>query len=278
MIERKEVDMTTRKTANSKPAHGTGEWAVANVNIQNGCEHDCGYCYAKAMAIRFHRNTPKRWKHPQPRSKALDQGFRRRSGTIMFPSTHDITRTNLDVCVTTLRGLLTAGNRVLIVSKPDPVCIRRLCRDLRPFKDRILFRFTVGSANNRVLKYWEPGAPSFAQRLAALRHAHRHGYATSVSCEPMLDDRIEAVITAVRPYVTDAIWLGKANRFRQMVTLNSPGNRGMLRQAAALVASQDDDAIRALYARFKNDPLIKWKDSIKKIAGIKRPTRKGLDV
>ena len=50
--------MTTRETAVPKPAHGTGEWAAGNVNIQNGCEHNCLYCYAKAMAIRFRRNTP----------------------------------------------------------------------------------------------------------------------------------------------------------------------------------------------------------------------------
>jgi DNA repair photolyase len=267
-----------RKTANTKPAHGTGEWAASNVNIQRGCEHDCAYCYAKAMAVRFHRTTPARWKKPRATTANVGRRFTKRGGRIMFPSSHDITPENVDKCVAVLKAMLSAGNEVLIVSKPDPDCISRLCKELKPFRARVLFRFTIGSADDAVLKYWEPGAPSFSQRLAALKHAFKQGYGTSVSCEPMLDEKIGAVIDAVRAHVTDAIWLGKANRIRQMVALNSPGNKEMLQRASALVAMQNDEAIGALYARFKNDPLIKWKDSIKKIAGITRPTRKGLDV
>jgi hypothetical protein len=40
----------------------------------------------------------------------------------------------------------------------------------------------------------------------------------------------------------------------------------------------DEKAVKALYARFKNDPMIKWKESIKKIVGIEVPVEKGLDV
>jgi hypothetical protein len=35
---------------------------------------------------------------------------------------------------------------------------------------------------------------------------------------------------------------------------------------------------RRLYARHRDDTVIKWKDSIKKVVGIERPTEKGLDV
>ena len=211
-------------------------------------------------------------------ARSQQRRFMQRSGRIMFPSSHDITPKNIEECVAVLRSMVWAGNTVLIVSKPDPDCIRRLCRELLPFKDSIMFRFTIGSADDAVLKYWEPGSPAYAQRIAALRHAHEQGFATSVSCEPMLDDKVDAVIEAVHPCVTDAIWLGKANHIRQMVTLNSPGDQAALRRAKALVALQNDDAIKKLYNRFKTDPLIKWKDSIKRVIGIERPTLKGLDI
>ena len=39
--------MTTATFQTTRPATGTREWAASNVNIQDGCEHDCLYCYAK---------------------------------------------------------------------------------------------------------------------------------------------------------------------------------------------------------------------------------------
>lgn len=44
------------------------------------------------------------------------------------------------------------------------------------------------------------------------------------------------------------------------------------------MALQNDDAIRALFARYKDDPKIKWKDSIKQVVGLQRPTTSGMDV
>ncbi len=49
--------MNTAVIQKTKPPTGTQEWAASNVNIQDGCEHDCRYCYAKTMAIRFKRAT-----------------------------------------------------------------------------------------------------------------------------------------------------------------------------------------------------------------------------
>jgi hypothetical protein len=34
----------------------------------------------------------------------------------------------------------------------------------------------------------------------------------------------------------------------------------------------------ALYARHRHDPKIKWKDSIKAVVGLHRPTAAGLDL
>ena len=141
-----------------------------------------------------------------------------------------------------------------------------------------MFRLTIGSANNRILRFWEPGAPTFDQRVKALIHAHEAGFATSVSCEPMLDGNIDAVISEARPYVTDAIWLGKANQLSQMTSLNCPNDTTTARRADELIAMQSDAAIRQLYSRYKNDPLITWKDSIKIVVGIQRPSQKGLDI
>ena len=269
--------MSTATVQIPRPPTGTQEWAASNVNIQDGCEHDCRYCYAKTMAIRFKRATVASWAKPRLRQHDLDRGFTHRSGRIMFPTAHDITDKNIGECLSVIIRMLDAGNDLLIVSKPWLTCITRLCEELAPYRSQIVFRFSIGSADTKVLSYWEPGAPSFKERIASLRTAHLRDYQTSVSGEPMLDGNPDALIAAVRPYVTDSIWLGKINRLRNILPLNCPRDPEAVRRGDALVALQSDNAIRALYARHRKDPLIKWKDSIKTVIGLDRPATAGLD-
>ena len=196
----------------------------------------------------------------------------------MFPTAHDITEKNIDACLVVLKKMLTAGNDLLIVSKPCLPCVERLCTELEPFRGQVVFRFSIGSASSAVLKFWEPGAPTFKQRLACLKAAYLRDFQTSVSCEPMLDDRIDWVVSAVHEYVTDSIWLGKINRLRSILPQNCPNDREAVRKGEKLMAAHNDDAIRALYVRYCDDPKIKWKDSIKKVIGIDRPSENGLDI
>ncbi len=93
----------------------------------------------------------------------------------------------------------------------------------------------------------------------------------------MLDDRIDRVVEAVHPFVTDSIWLGKSNRLRSILPQNCPNDAEAMRKGEQLMATQDDAAIQTLYARYQNDPKIKWKDSIKAVVGLDRPTSAGLD-
>jgi hypothetical protein len=226
------------------------------------------------------------WRNPRPRRDTIEKGYRRRLRedgsvkTIMYPSTHDITPRNLGDCLTVLRKMLAAGNRVLIVSKPQLECIQALCAELADYKDQILFRFTIGSADDEVLGFYEPGAPGYEERISALRFAHEQGYETSVSSEPMLDDNIHQVIADARPFVTHSIWLGKANNLRARVSLNCQGALLVEARECAegLIALQCDENIIALYERYKYDDLIRYKDSIKKVVGIESPREPGLDI
>lgn len=75
----------------------------------------------------------------------------------MFPTTHDIHPTNLPECITVLTRMLVEGNKVLVVTKPWLDCVKGLCRDLRTYKVQVAFRFTIGSDDDAILQYWEPG-------------------------------------------------------------------------------------------------------------------------
>lgn len=101
-------------------------------------------------------------------------------------------------------------------------------------------------------------------------------YQTSVSCEPMLDGHIQAVIKATKPYVADSIWLGLANRLHHAFAINCPGDRDLktLAMANRLIWIMTEGFIHSLYRRYRGNTVIKFKDSIKKIIEIPRPTVK----
>ena len=229
------------------------------------------------MAIRFKRKTPNTWKNEEINWASFNQKIRRREGFIMFPSTHDITIKHLDLTIDFLKRLLERGNKVLIVSKPSYICIKQICDTFYEFRSNILFRFTIGSSDSETLKFWEPNAPDYDERKKALVYAFERGFHTSISCEPMLDDRIDTVIDDLSQYVTDAIWLGKMNYVFKRLRTN--GHLDVKDQIAAerIMVWQSDESIKALYERFKGNPQIKWKESIKKVIGLKVSTIKGED-
>jgi hypothetical protein len=233
---------------------------------------------AKSMAIRFKRKTPVTWKNEVLAPGKIQKGFHKRNGRIMFPSSHDITPAHLDECMIFLKNILGPGNEVLVVSKPHFDCIKRVCDELFAYKDKIMFRFTMGSVESRTLKFWEPNAPDFAERLESLNYAFEKGFQTSISCEPILDNHAGDLIALVSPYVTNSIWLGKVNNLLGRLKVNGKNDHATTQRAKDLLELQSDQKIRQLYSQYKDNPLIKWKASIKKVVGLKVPTESGLDV
>jgi len=201
--------------ARKKITLGTKEWASSNINLISGCSHDCRYCYARKMAIRFKRKTEESWKIMELNKKKLFQNFKKRKGRIMFPTSHDITPQFKEECFLVLKKLLDAGNSVLITSKPHFDIIKELCVNFEKYKDLIQFRFTITSLNNNILEFWEPGAPSFEERLQSLKFANFVKYKTSVSIEPFLDKDPIALVKKLYPYVSETIWIGKMNYLKR---------------------------------------------------------------
>lgn len=259
---------------------GTKEWATSTVNAIEGCSHNCWYCYARSNAARFKRR-PADWWHVEKTMFAVStQRFGKRRGRVMFPSAHDITPANLHACLDVLRRLLRAGNEVLVVSKPHLACVKEICQDeevRRSPRHLLTFRFTIGSRDDRVLSFWEPGAPSLVVREASLRYAFLNGFNTSVSAEPMLDTEPDLLIERVLGLVTDTLWLGRANSLAARLSLNGAPPE-VLEAGRKLMADQSDDWCRDLYERWRHHPKIRFKDSIKRVVGLESPKRAGMDM
>ena len=257
---------------------GTREWAEYNANIIDGCSHDCKYCYSKEMAIRFKRKTSATWAVEKLRPSSLNKKITLKSGRIMFPSSHDIHPNHLSPIIDFLGKLLKVGNSVLIVTKPHFKCITKICSSFSEYRNQILFRFTIGSNNSTTLRFWEPGAPSFEERLACLEHAYENDFETSVSCEPALDRDLSSLIDTLLPFVTNSIWIGKPNALNHRLKMNGFCDSATVQKASALLGELSDDYLESLYLKYKVNPIVKWKESVKRVIGLNIPMIAGLDI
>lgn len=261
----------------NKPIRGTREWAVAEINCSMGCPHGCRYCYARYDLVeRKGAVTSKQWSSCRVLADEVSCKRPLYPGQVMFPSAHDIIPENLEACLSVLKNLLEAGNKVLVVSKPHLDCIQRLCSELSDAREQLLFRFTITARDNRILELWEPHAPRFEERKACLEYAFAKGFATSVSVEPMLDTADVAAMTReLLPFITDSIWLGKMNRIERRVACES---REMQKEIERIEQGQNDARLLQLYHELRSIPQVRWKESVKKVVGLELAEEPGLDI
>jgi len=245
-----------------KSEYGVGEWAGYSYNIGIGCEHNCLYCYARTDALKY-GNIASGSCWPTEKVNAYKVNIQDKvDKRVMFPSTHDISPKYLATYIRTLDNILKAGNDVLVVSKPHLECIKELCRKFTDYQDQIEFRFTMGTVDDKVSKFWEPGAPLPMERLNSLKYAYDAGYKTSVSMEPMLEGYSEAmaVYRTVTQYVTETVWIGTMRQLGQRVDLS---DQIYSKAVDEIIDLQSDANIMRLYSELKDDIKVRWKDSIK---------------
>lgn len=252
--------------AKQKRKTGTREWAEVSKNIMFGCRNNCRYCYARRNACRFGQlSDPGGWT-TMVQSAGSHAAFRKEKGRIMFPTAHDLFPDHLPAIEKNLRGWLDKGNSILIVTKPRQDVIEHLVDILDP-SDPVVFRFTIGSMDDEILRFWEPGAPSFSERFTCLRLANSEGFITSVSSEPFLDGDVVRMAKLLLPYVSDSMWIGKMNRIRERVDVTGWSEQD-LRFLSAVEIVQRDEAILEIYESLKDEPKIRWKDSVKTLLGL----------
>lgn len=251
-----------------KSKTGTKEWAETTLNIAKGCEHNCRYCYARNMLVdRFKKIKPGDWTTMVVNKKVIDAPQGLKQGVIMIPSSHDITPSILPDFLCVLRKLLESGNQVLIVTKPHLECITAICKEFSNYRSNILFRFTIGSTQEDVIKFWEPGAPPFHERIACLIYAFAGGFQTSVSCEPYLDAWPDLVYAACEEYLSESFWIGTIKHFNARVKLDDITDEQREKYVCPLLRAQKDAAVKLIHKQLNGEPFVQWKDSITEIIG-----------
>lgn len=247
------------KCVGRKITRGTREWADHNVNCCFGCWHACRYCYAKKYALRFGRATEETWKEMRVRQDVVTRPIRKMRGRVMYPTSHDIVdRPGIfEACLAILGKLLESGNEVLVTTKPWLAVVRKIDELFSGYKRSLQYRFTITSTDDTLLKFWEPNASSFQERMAALRYASENGYKTSVSIEPFLDYDPEPLVKAVEAYCTESIWVGKMNYIPRegIGELETPFYESVRRNYQLF-------RLMEIHAGLSGRPKVRFKDSI----------------
>lgn len=257
-------DLPLSALPDNRVTEGTKEWADSNENCVKNCEHDCRYCYAKKMALRYGRiKKPEEWGVMRVNEKKVSKGYRKREGRIMFPSSHDITPSVLGACVTVLTKLLEAGNSVLITTKPHLACVQRMCAEFEEYEAQVQFRFTITTRSDAKIRFWEPGAPSYPERVASIAYAFAAGFKTSVSVEPFLDKDPWALVSEIEPFVTESIWIGPMN-YHSHQTYQA-GTEEERRFDSYLQDAYEVNNLVTIYQTLKTHPLVRWKDGFARL-------------
>ena len=258
--------MITKVKNLQRNLNGDKVWAHYQLNFMEGCHNDCTYCCQKSFSIRVKRRMAENWKEEVIRVHDLNCKIKKVDGVIMFPESHDISVSNMDKGFQLLKRLLDEGNSVFFITKAHYKVIEKLCNEFKNYKDKLLICITIGSTNSETLKFWEKGATSFEERFAALKLAYDKGYRTSVCAEPMLDKNIVELIETLSPYVTNEIWIGKINNLRQTLSMNGYKTDMETQQRAKELSEWQNDPnfILPLYEKYKDNPMIQWKESYRK--------------
>jgi DNA repair photolyase len=252
---------------------GTKEWADHNVNCIKGCTNNCRYCYAKIIAKRFGRCTEITWKEIKINQKIINKKFGKYDGRVMFPSSHDIPDIPeaKKACFSVIKSLLEAGNDILITTKPRLRIIQGLVQDFQIYKPQIQFRFTITSIDNKLLSFWEPGAPTVEERLDCLKYAYNNSFKTSVSIEPFLDYDPIKLIELVLPFVTESIWIGPMN----YIPKNGIPNEDRPKYEE-IRSRYELNHLKNIFESLKDYPTIRFKDSMAIRLGLSEATKRGL--
>lgn len=208
-----------------KPSGRAREYSPLALNIYEGCDHGCSYCFARSMAARFKRPWPAT---PHPRLRiyeAIPRACKKYAGTkdqVLISFSGDPYCHADEIAQTTrfaLHHLLENKIPVAILTKGGSRCLR----DLDLFK-RFGKSIKVGASLTCVFDWdWmrcEPEAAQPKDRISALSVLHDHGIPTWASLEPVLSEEATYKLITVTSGYVDSYKVGRLNYSREADTIN----------------------------------------------------------
>lgn len=172
-----------------KPKGRAAEYSEYALNIYNGCNFGCKYCFAPLVLKRnkedFHSNVKERdnflSKLESDCVKLKDSNVR-----VLLCFTCD-PYGDLDLKLNTTRKVIELFYKYNINFQVLTKGGMRAARDFDLYKKGDAFASTLTFLDEELSKEWEPNAPLPSDKIAALKKAHSMGIETWVSLEPVVD-------------------------------------------------------------------------------------------
>lgn len=180
------------------------EYASLALNIYNGCDHGCIYCYAplalKRERQQFHGQVTPKVDIIQRVSKDIAKlASTGQSSSVLLCFTGD------PYCRADMRYQVTRQILEKFREHNQPFCILtkggcRALRDIDLYSQRDTFACTLTLLDANESQRWEPGAALPEERIYTLREFHRRGVRTWISLEPVINP--DATLEIIRRTAT----------------------------------------------------------------------------
>ena len=170
-----------------RPKGRAGEYAKYALNIYNGCDHSCTYCYAPAV-LRMSSNDFARPKAKKDLLKKVEQSARQTKTTepILLCFTCDpyqLLDETTGYTREVIKILKRHGLSFQVLTKGGS----RALRDIDLYTDGDLFGTTLTLINDHYTKQIEPRTALPQDRIDTIKTFHKKGIFTWISLEPVLN-------------------------------------------------------------------------------------------
>jgi DNA repair photolyase len=214
-----------------------------------GCVSNCRYCFSKTNKIRKGLKTSENWKDEVLIGRTIGDSYPRQTKQVMYPASHNLSPTFLNPSLTFIEQILKGGNSLFVVCKPYFPVIQRIVTEFKTFLPKITFSFTITSVDESTLRFWEPGAPDFEERLESLKYARSAGFRANVFCQPILDEDPASLFEKVSR-IASQIRVGKFHFPIWRLQMNGETNPEAFGRARDLERAQDDRWVNDLLTRY----------------------------
>ena len=213
------------------------EYGELALNLYNGCEHGCTYCYVPAVR-KITREEFSKSKVRKIKEKDLDRELSQLpKGSVVFlcfmcdPYQH----LDMEFQITrrTIQKLHTAGMSVTILTKTGPASTRDFdLLSANPGQSN--YGATLTFFDDDLSRKWEPGAALPGERLEALSQAHSLGIPTWASLEPVINPKQSMELIRLSHEFVDVYKVGKWNYDAKAALIDW---RSFAREAVSLLES-----------------------------------------
>jgi DNA repair photolyase len=193
------------------------EYSPLALNIYNGCDHGCTYCYAPLIRrdMSLNKIVHVRKELFEKLEKELMKSIPKEQILLSFmcdPYSH--ADTGLKLTEQVLSYLDLKKCKVAVLTKGGSRCLRDL-KIFKHFGNRFKIGATLTFTNEKQSLEIEPNAATPTNRINTLRKLHDEGIKTWVSIEPVIDPvQSLELISLTIPFV-DQYKIGKMNHFEK---------------------------------------------------------------